>query len=66
METLKVPIHEKATISIQEAVAYTGIGEHKMRELVNQRNCDFVIKIGNKNLIKRQKFEKFLENQNVL
>lgn len=66
METLKVPIHEKATISIQEAVAYTGIGEHKIRELVNQRNCDFVIKIGNKNLIKRQKFEKFLENQNVL
>ncbi len=28
-----VPIWEKAALSIEEAAAYTGIGENKLREL---------------------------------
>ena len=56
-----VPIWEKATISIEEAVAYTGIGINKMRELTSDEDCDFVLWVGSKRVIKRKKLEEYLE-----
>lgn len=55
------PIWEKDILSIEEASALFNIGEHKIRELSNQPNCDFVLWVGNKRLIKKNLFEKFLE-----
>ncbi len=56
-----VPVWEKLNISVEEAAAYTGIGMHKIRELMNEQDCDFVLRVGNKkSLIKRERFERYL------
>ena len=57
----EVPIWEKANLTIEEAAAYFGIGMNKLRELTEDENCKFVLYIGSKRLIKRQMFEKYLE-----
>ena len=59
----EVPIWHKCTLSIEEAVAYSNIGEGKIRELLNDSECPFVLFIGRKMLIKRVKFEEFLEKE---
>ena len=56
-----VPIWNKANLTIEEAAAYFGIGMNKLRELTEDENCKFVLRIGSKRLIKRQMFEKYLE-----
>lgn len=57
----EVPIWEKLNITIEEAAAYSGIGINRIRELMNEHDCDFVLKVGcKKNLIKRVKFERYL------
>ena len=55
------PIWNKANLTIEEAAAYFGIGMNKLRELTEDENCKFVLYIGSKRLIKRQMFEKYLE-----
>ena len=59
----KVPIWEKANLTIEEAAAYFGIGENKLRSMTSGEDCTFVLWVGNKRLIKRRKFEKYLEDQ---
>ena len=63
MKNLKydVPIWKKSNLTIEEAAAYFGIGMNKLRELTEDENCKFVLYIGSKRLIKRQMFEKYLE-----
>lgn len=56
-----VPIWEKVTLTLEEASAYSGIGVNKIREITNDKNCNFVIWNGSKRLIKRKLFEAFLE-----
>lgn len=58
----EVPLWEKANLTIEEAAAYFGIGENKLRELTNDDNCKFVLWIGTKRLIKRRQFEQYLEH----
>lgn len=55
---IDVPIWEKVTLSIQEAAAYSGIGEKKIRLLCHDAN--FAIHIGNHIRIKRKKLEDYL------
>lgn len=59
----EVPIWRKCNLTIDEAVAYFNIGEKKLRELVEDNDCPYVLYIGTKRLIKRIKFEQFLENE---
>jgi len=59
----EVPIWEKVTITIDEANAYSGIGVVKLRELTEQEDCPFVLWIGSRRLVKRKKFEEYLESQ---
>lgn len=56
-----IPIWEKRNLTLEEASEYFGIGISKIRELSNQENCDFVLWIGTKRLIKRVKFEQYLD-----
>ena len=58
----EVPLWEKANLTIEEAAAYFGIGENKLRELTSDENCKFVLWIGTKRLIKRCQFEQYLEH----
>ena len=60
-----IPIWEKFTLTINEASEYFNIGEKKMRYLANKyNNYGFVLQIGNKVLIKRKKFEDFINETN--
>jgi len=61
-----VPIWEKANLTLEEAAAYSGIGINRIRELTNEKNCNFVLFVGTKRLIKRKLFEKFLESTYVM
>jgi len=62
----EVPVWEKANLTIEEAAAYFGIGRNKLVSLTKIRNCNFVLYVGNKRLIKRKQFEAFLEKQEFL
>lgn len=57
----QIPLWEKANLSLEEAAAYFNVGINKIRELTNSDNCKFVLWVGNKRLIKRKPFEKYLE-----
>ena len=61
-----VPIPEKMNLTVEEAAAYSNIGENKLRELIKRRDCNFVLVIGKKTLIKRKKFESYIENHDVI
>ena len=51
--TNEVPIREKSNLTLEEAAAYFNIGQNRLRELTNDKNCSFVIWVGSKRLIKR-------------
>lgn len=59
----EIPFWEKSNLTVEEAASYFSIGVNKLREISNEDDCDFVLWCGSKRLIKRSKFEKFLENQ---
>ena len=56
-----VPIWEKSNLTLEEAAAYSGIGMGKLREITNEQNCNFVLWVGNKRLIKKKLFDKYIE-----
>ena len=57
----QIPIWEKSTLTLEEAAAYSGIGINKLRQLTDDDNCEFVLWIGTKRLIKRRKFDEYIE-----
>lgn len=58
---IEVPVWEKITLTVEEAAAYSNIGINKIRELMDEKDCDFVLSVGiKKNLIKRIKFERYI------
>lgn len=56
-----VPIWEKSNLTLEEAAAYSGIGINKLRKITNEKNCSFVLFVGNKRLSKRRLLVKYLE-----
>lgn len=58
---ISVPIWLKTTLTIREAAEYSNIGINKIENLINGPNCDFVLYVGRKRLIKRKQFEQFIE-----
>ena len=56
-----ISLCEKANLTLEEASAYFGIGVNKLRQLINEKDCQYVLWCGNKRLIKRKIFEKYLE-----
>lgn len=56
-----IPIWEKSNLTLEEAAAYSGIGINKIRKLTNDERCEFVLWIGSKRLVKRKKFDEYLE-----
>lgn len=59
----EVAIHEKLTLTIEETAAFSNIGINRIRELTNEQGCSFVTRIANKKLIKRKKFEQYIEDR---
>lgn len=62
----KIPIWQKINLTIEEAAEYSNIGVSTLRDRIRTEDYDFVINVGAKKLINRKKFEKFLENANVI
>ena len=58
-----VPIHLKITLTIREAAEYSNIGINKIDSLLRSPNCPFVLFVGTKKLVKREKFEQFLNDK---
>ncbi len=56
----KVPIWEKANLTIKEASEYSNIGINRIEELLKVPGCSFVLYVGKKKLVKRREFEYFL------
>ncbi len=57
-----VPIWERTTLTLMEAVHYTGIGRNKLYRLTEKEDCDFVLWVGGRRLLKRKKLEEYIEN----
>lgn len=63
----KVPISEKQNLTIAEAAEYSNIGENRIRALMDNPNCNFVLHVGNnKRLIKRKLFDDFVESVDMI
>ena len=58
----EIPVWEKANLTLEEAAAYSNIGINRLRELSDGDQCPFVLFVGNKRLIKRKSFERFLDS----
>lgn len=56
----QVPISEKIALTIEEASQLSNIGQNKLYELVKNPRCAFVLYVGNKRLIKKKEFLKFI------
>ena len=63
MNREKVPIWEKSNLTVEEAAAYSGIGQKRIRELARRGDADFVLDCGRKLLIKRTKFDEYVDRE---
>lgn len=62
-----IPIWEKYALTIREAAQYFHVGEKKLRQIVDENpDAEFVIKLGNRSMIKRKNFESYLDRANVI
>lgn len=66
MKKETVPIPHKLLLTIDETAEYSNIGVHKIRELMEEPDCDFVLRKGAYSLIKRTKFERYIMDKEVI
>ena len=59
----RVSIENKFALTVKETAEYFNIGEHRIRELTDKKDCPFVLWVGSKRLVKRKKFEEYLSVQ---
>ncbi len=65
-ENVTMPVSEKYMLTIREASVYFNIGVKKMRRLAEDNTGRFAVFSGNRYLIIRSKFEKFVEECSAL
>lgn len=61
-----MPIWKKLLLTVEEASKYSGIGVHRLRDMLDDEDCTFVIKKGSHKLIKRREFETFISTAEVV
>ena len=67
MSSFNIPVWEKWNLTIAEASEYFNIGETKLREIItNNPTADYILKNGNKTLIKRKQFETYIDEQYII
>ena len=60
----KVPYNQRLCISVEEAAEYSMIGENRLRRIIeDDPTIDWVLRVGSRMRIKRQKFEKWVLSQ---
>ena len=62
-----IPYWEKYMLTLREAAEYFHIGEKKLRQIVEgNMDADFLLTSGNRIMIKRKRFEEFLDSSSVI
>ena len=57
----EIPVWHKLCLTIEEAAAYSHIGEHKLRKIAHDpNNRNIILQIGTKTVFKRAEFEEFI------
>ena len=63
IERFAVPVWEKYLLTIEEGAQYFGIGENKLRRIAEENeDSDYILSNGNRRLIKRKRFEQYLDH----
>lgn len=57
----EVRIAEKELLTLEEASCLFGIGINKLREISDSADCDYVLFVGRKRLIKKRQFLNYLK-----
>lgn len=65
-ENTLIPVSEKYLLTIREAAVYFSIGIKKMRRLAEDNLGGFAVFSGNRYLINRTKFERFIEQSSEI
>ena len=63
---VSVPIGEKYLLTIKEAAQYFNIGTKKLRRLAEENTDRFSVVSGNRFLIIRTKFERFIDETSTI
>ena len=62
-----IPYWEKYMLTLREAAEYIHIGEKKLLQIVEEKmDADFLLTSGNRIMIKRKRFEEFLDSSSVI
>ena len=59
-QTRQVLLKDKPFMTLTEAARYTGVGQHKLSELSDDPECEFVFWVGKKRMFKREKLVDYL------
>lgn len=62
----KIPIYHKQNLTIEEAAEYSNIGINRLGMLLREPNCDFLLLVGNKRLVKKQKFDDYINRTEMI
>ena len=57
-----VPIWKKYAMTLEEANVYTGVSRKVLTRISNEPTCDFVLQIGTKRLLKREKLVAYIND----
>lgn len=67
IKRIDIPLWEKYTLTVNEASVYFHIGDKKLRKIIaDDADADYLIKVGNRQMIKRKRFEQFLDRQEAI
>ena len=62
LDKYHVPLWHKRNLNLEEADAYFGIGQTKLKAISNAEDCPFVLWNGTKRLFKQEKLEEYLDD----
>ncbi len=57
---IEIPVWKKQNLTIPEASAYSGIGQVKLYQITDDEDCGFVLRVGTRKLIKKKRFDEFI------
>ena len=55
-----VEVKDKIALTVEEAAAYSNIGQNKISSMLKNPRCPFVLDVGVKKLVKRREFEQYI------
>lgn len=61
MKNNELSIKDKYILTSAEASVYSNIGVRRIEDMLREPKCTFVLRNGNKKLVKRKEFEQFLD-----